>query len=113
MKFEDFQSFFSIFSPIHSWRLGDCDFDNGLCKDWRNDVTGDFQWSIGSGSTPSLLTGPDGDRSDKGAFWLSREHFNAVAMSLASALTRGIHPLKILKLANVQEHGECIVTTNH
>ena len=47
---------------------GDCNFDAGLCKDWRNDITGDFQWSLGSGSTPSLLTGPDSDYSGKGQY---------------------------------------------
>ena len=48
------------------WYLGDCDFDNGLCGDWSHDDAGDFQWSLGSGSTPTLNTGPLSDHSGKG-----------------------------------------------
>lgn len=48
---------------------GNCDFESNefsLCK-WAN-VKGDsFDWTTGSGSTPSSGTGPDSDHT-KGAF---------------------------------------------
>ena len=40
---------------------GDCSFENGLCT-WTNTLKGDvFDWVLGGGSTPSLLTGPSSD----------------------------------------------------
>ena len=42
----------------------DCDFDfaDGMCH-WSNDQSSssDFKWLLGSGSTPSSLTGPSAD----------------------------------------------------
>jgi len=40
---------------------GDCSFEKGLCT-WTNTQKGDiFDWIIGGGSTPSILTGPSKD----------------------------------------------------
>lgn len=40
---------------------GDCTFEDGFCT-WTNSRIGDkFDWIIGSGGTPSFLTGPSTD----------------------------------------------------
>jgi len=37
----------------------DCNFEQGtLCSTWSHDPTGDFQWILKQGSTPSINTGP-------------------------------------------------------
>ena len=38
-----------------------CSFDNGLCCDWQQSITDVFDWTINTGSTGSLNTGPDHD----------------------------------------------------
>jgi len=47
---------------------GSCSFDKGLCPGLTNvnHNTDDFDWTIRSGSTPTLLTGPKTDHSGKG-----------------------------------------------
>eukprot|EP00795_Rhopilema_esculentum_P012712 gene12712-3431_t len=41
---------------------GECDFETNLCT-WYNTLVGDnFDWIVGSGSTPSYFTGPTADR---------------------------------------------------
>ena len=49
-------------SRFRFWIAGECDFETNLCT-WYNARTGDnFDWIIGSGSTPSYFTGPTADR---------------------------------------------------
>lgn len=40
--------------------LMDTEFENGIPASWTNTATGDPQWEIGTGSTPSTNTGPSG-----------------------------------------------------
>ena len=48
---------FIYFSPI-----GDCDFQNSLCKWYNNHIGDNFDWTQKSGATPSPNTGPTRDR---------------------------------------------------
>ena len=38
-----------------------CNFDNGLCFGWSQSRQDVFDWTLYSGSTPSLGTGPSSD----------------------------------------------------
>ena len=43
---------------IHVTIAGWCHFDYGLCSGWNQSSSDDFDWTLGSGSTPSSSTGP-------------------------------------------------------
>ncbi|KAK3733284.1 hypothetical protein QZH41_011133 [Actinostola sp. cb2023] len=57
-------------APPPSPEPGHCSFDKGLCPGLTNvnHNTDDFDWTIRSGSTPTLLTGPKTDHSGKGKY---------------------------------------------
>ena len=38
-----------------------CDFEDGFCPGWTDFLLGSFNWTIGTGSTPTSFTGPDYD----------------------------------------------------
>ena len=46
---------FNIPAIISVW----CNFDHGLCSGWNQSSSDDFDWTVGSGSTPSSSTGPE------------------------------------------------------
>ena len=55
---------------------GYCGFENGLCG-LSSDISMEFQWSYGSGKTPSLNTGPSSDHttlSKKGKLSIRRRY---------------------------------------
>ena len=41
---------------------GECNFETNLCTWYNARVGDDFDWIVGSGSTPSFYTGPTADR---------------------------------------------------
>ena len=54
---------FDVYLNYFICRAGDCDFENGLCT-WVNSpniLEDEFDWTRGSGSTPSNFTGPPTD----------------------------------------------------
>ncbi|XP_048584181.1 MAM and LDL-receptor class A domain-containing protein 1 isoform X2 [Nematostella vectensis] len=65
-----FQLQYAAMAPPKPKSMGDCDFDEGLCKDWENldNKFDQFDWSPGRGSTPTALTGPTADHSGKGQY---------------------------------------------
>ncbi|KAL9986059.1 hypothetical protein ACROYT_G000125 [Oculina patagonica] len=48
--------------------LVSCSFDDGLCLGWSQSNSDVFDWTLNSGSTPSLSTGPSSDLSRTGKY---------------------------------------------
>lgn len=40
-----------------------CNFENGICKNWYQDRTDQLDWAVAQGSTSSAGTGPKTDHS--------------------------------------------------
>ena len=53
---------FNIFLDL----VAKCDFDSGLCSQWSQSTSDQFDWTVGSGTTPSSGTGPSADHSGSG-----------------------------------------------
>ncbi|PFX28263.1 Transmembrane protease serine 5 [Stylophora pistillata] len=45
-----------------------CSFDSGFCSGWSQSSSDDFDWTIGSGSTPSSSTGPSSGQGGSGNY---------------------------------------------
>ncbi|XP_022786238.1 uncharacterized protein LOC111326491 isoform X2 [Stylophora pistillata] len=45
-----------------------CSFDKGLCSGWSQSSSDDFDWTLGSGSTPSSSTGPSSGHGGSGNY---------------------------------------------
>lgn len=43
-----------------------CNFDHGLCSGLNQSSSDDFDWTLGSGSTPSSFTGPSSGQGGSG-----------------------------------------------
>ena len=43
-----------------------CDFEFGLCNGWQQSTSDVFDWTLHSGQTLTLFTGPDGDHTTGG-----------------------------------------------
>ena len=48
-----------------------CSFDNGLCSEWNQSSSDDFDWTLSSGSTPSASTGPSSGQGGSGKIYLN------------------------------------------
>ena len=44
---------------------GRCNFEHGICNSWSNDITDTFDWSLSSGRTASMGTGPGTDHTTR------------------------------------------------
>ena len=53
---------FNIFLDL----VAKCDFDSGLCSQWSQSTSDQFDWTVRSGPTPSHNTGPLADHSGSG-----------------------------------------------
>ena len=53
----------NIYVTIAGW----CNFERGLCIGWNQSSSDDFDWTLGSGSTPSSSTGPTHDQGGLGS----------------------------------------------
>ena len=47
---------------------GNCDFDDGTMCTWKNLLTDDFDWLIGSSGTGTTFTGPHADHTQGSSF---------------------------------------------
>ncbi|KAL9953476.1 hypothetical protein ACROYT_G040898 [Oculina patagonica] len=45
-----------------------CNFENGLCDEWNQSSSDDFDWTLASGSTPSSSTGPSSGHGGSGNY---------------------------------------------
>ena len=55
-----------IYVIISVW----CNFDHGLCSEWNQSSSDDFDWTLASGSTPSTSTGPTHGHGGSGWLYL-------------------------------------------
>ena len=61
-----------------------CDFEFGLCNDWQQSTSDVFDWTLHSGQTLTLFTGPDGDHTTGGGN--KKKITNSVIIYLFSSL---------------------------
>ena len=54
-----------------------CSFDNGLCSEWNQSSSDDFDWTLSSGSTPSASTGPSSGQGGSGKIYSNFFFFGA------------------------------------
>ena len=73
-----FQEALQYFSNWVLFGLLGCDFEIGLCPDWSQSYTDDFNWTRRSGSTPSYSTGPSSGHGGYGEFVDDTTYGNAV-----------------------------------
>ncbi|KAM3604151.1 uncharacterized protein V6R79_007108 [Siganus canaliculatus] len=53
--------------PSHPVCSVDCTFDSNICN-WNQMITDAFDWTLGSGSTPTMMTGPSTDHTGDGHY---------------------------------------------
>lgn len=95
---EGFQATFEGVAPPKPVSIGDCDFDNGFCKDWNHDmVDGDFKWTVGKGATSTPLTGPQNDHSGKGNYLFIESSLPRKIGDKARIITSSLHTHRCLR----------------